>query len=366
MIKNNQIIWLAETNNFLISTDDSDTDSFSHVSNVEGNSSEIEWPDDEDDEIFFPPMQYFIRLRRRRVDDYMHIIDSWTDAEFKNRMRLSRKTAFRLIGELDKSGFIASHKFGLKPLESKLCFYIFLTFISNTEPLTPIATRFDISISSTFRVIRKVASWILTKLNDAIRWPQDFNEIQYICDNFHLKTGISNILGVIDRTHIRIEKPKNAREYCNPKGHFSIILQATIDSQLRFTNIFCGEPGSSNCTRALKKSPLYHTATHDRNSLFPHNTFLIGHSGYPSLPWLVPPFRENKRLTPQQREFNALHASARKLGDRAFILLKARFRRIKLFTVYRNIAFITDMIVAACILHNYCLNENDHLEVNHD
>ncbi|KAF9420860.1 hypothetical protein HW555_003046 [Spodoptera exigua] len=272
------------------SSDESDSSEWSDVCTIKQDVSEDEdLSDADEDTLFFPLMQYLIRLRRKRVDDYLHIIDSWTDAEFKNRMRLSRKTAYRLIDELEKSGFIASHKFGLKPLEPKLCFYIFLSFIANSEPLTPIATRFDISISSTFRVIRRVVAWILTKLNDAIKWPQTFEEISYICDAFHTKTGITHMVGIIDCTHIKIEKPKNAREYCNPKGYFSVILQATIDANLRFTNVFCGEPGSSNCTRG-------------------------------------------------------------------------RFRRIKLFTVYRNIAFITDTIVAACILHNYCVDENDHLE----
>lgn len=264
-----------------------------------------------------------------------------------------------LPDELEQSGFIASHKFGLKPLEPKLCFYIFLSFIANTEPLTPIASRFDISISSTFRVIRRVVAWLITKLNEVIKWPQNYNEIQIITDAFHRQTNIANLLGVIDCTNIKIEKPKNAREYNNPKGYYSIILQATIDSNMRFTNIYCGEPGSSSCTRVLKRSPLYNTAIQNRNVLFPSNTFLIGHSNYPSLPWLVPPFRENKRLTPQQREFNSLHAAARKLSDKTFGLLKGRFKRIKLFTVYRNITFITDTTVAACILHNYCLDEND-------
>ncbi|CAH2074392.1 unnamed protein product, partial [Iphiclides podalirius] len=163
-------------------------------------------------------MQYLLRLRRKRVDDYLHIVESWSDSEFKSRLRLSRKTALRLIDELDKSGYIASHKFGLKPLEPKLCFYIFLSFIANTEPLTPIATRFDISISSTFRVIRRVVAWILTKLNEAIKWPTGYPEVKTVCEAFHSKTGISNVLGVIDCTHIKIEKPKNATGYCNSKG----------------------------------------------------------------------------------------------------------------------------------------------------
>lgn len=250
----------------------------------------------------------------------------------------------------------------MKPLEPKLCFYIFLSFIANTEPLTPIATRFDISISSTFRVIRRVVAWILTKLNEAIQWPANYQEVRKVCETFHSKTGISNVLGVIDCTHIKIEKPKNTTGYCNSKGYFSIILQATVDSDLRFTNIYCGEPGSLNNSRVFRKSPLFASASQNENALFPHNTFIIGHSGYPLLSWLVPPFRENSRLTLQQREFNALHASARKFSNKAFNLLKSRFKRVKFFTVYRNIAFITDAVVAACILHNYCVSENDHFE----
>lgn len=268
--------------------------------------------------------------------------------------------------DLESSGFIASHKFGLKPLEPKLCFYIFLSFISSTETLIPIATRFDISISSTFRVIRRVVAWILTKLNDVIRWPKDINEVKSICDTFETKTRISNMLGVIDCMHVKIEKPKNPREYCNSKGYFSIILQATVDANLRFTNIYCGEPGSTNCTRVLKKSPLYNTVCQNASVLFPQNTFLIGHSGYPSLTWILPPFRDTKRLTAAQRDFNAMQSNARKLSDKAFNELRVRFKRIKYFSVYRNIAFITDTVVAACILHNYCANENDQIPVNEE
>ncbi|RVE54817.1 hypothetical protein evm_000584 [Chilo suppressalis] len=357
-----QKILLLLTETTLISSDDSDTSWGDSLSIKQESDLDDDVEDPDDDRLFFPLMHYLIRLRRKRVDDYLHIIESWTDYEFKKRLRLSRKTAFRLIDDLEKSGAIASHNFGLKPLEPRLCFYIFLSFMGNTETLTPIASRFDISISSTFRVVRKIVAWILTKLNEAIKWPNDYDEITSICNSFYTKTGISDVLGVIDTTHIKIKKLKNGREYNNNKGYYSIILQATVDSNLRFTNIFCGEPGSNSCTQVLKKSPLYVTASDNRSMLFPHNTFLVGHSGYPTLPWLLPPFRENKRLTTYQRQLNCKHLQSRKISNRAFSLLKGRFRRIKVFNVYRNINFIIDTIVAACILHNYCHLENDYLD----
>ncbi|KPJ01731.1 Putative nuclease HARBI1 [Papilio xuthus] len=354
MSHNRTLILLTDTIKY---NDNSDSSSWSDMSFVKSESSE---DDDEDDRLFFPLMHYLSRLRRKRLDEYLHMVDSWSDSEFKNRLRLSRKTAYTLIDELEKSGFIAQHKFGLKPLEPKLCFYIFLSFIANTEPLTPIATRFDISVSSAFRVIRRVVAWLLTKLNDVIKWPANYTEIQTTCDDFQTKTGISDVLGVIDCMHIKIEKPKNAAAYYNSKGYFSITLQATFDANMRFINVYCGEPGSSSAARVLRKSPLYQTACQNRERLLPQNTFLIGHSGYSSLPWLMGPFRESNRLTVQQREFNTLHASARIVSKKAFKLLKNRFKRVKYFAVYRNIAFIIDTVVAACILHNYCVSENDH------
>lgn len=56
--------------------------------------------------------------------------------------------------------------------------------MANTEPLRTIADRFDVSISSVFRVIRRVAAWLLTKLNDVIKWPQGQNNITAISNDF--------------------------------------------------------------------------------------------------------------------------------------------------------------------------------------
>lgn len=45
--------------------------------------------------------------------------------------------------------------------------------------------------------------------------------------------------------------------------------------------------------------------------------------------------------------------------EKAFGYLKGRFRRIKFFSEYRDMPFISNTIVAACILHNICLDYND-------
>lgn len=219
--------------------------------------------------------------------------------------------------------------------------------------------RFNVSISSVFRVLRRVIKWLLTKLDTVITWPQG----QYataVCEQFSRKQGIQHIIGSIDGTRIRIEKLAiNARDYINRNKYFSINLQAVVDSQQRFINIYCGEPGSLHDSRALRRSPLYETATTNQAILFPNDTFLISDLAYPSLPWLVPPFKDNGHLNPQQVEFNYMISSTRMCVEKAFGQLKGRFRCIKFFTEYPDLPFITNTVVAACIIHNYCINEND-------
>lgn len=128
---------------------------------------------------------------------------------------------------------------------------------------------------------------------------------------------------------------------------------------MKFTNIYCGEPGSLHDARVLRRSPLYEESQNNKENVFPNNTFLIGDSAYPSLSWLVPPFRDNGYLTPQQKEFNYLHSFTRMSVEKAFGLLKSRFRRIKFFTEYRDLSFVSEVVTAICILHNYCIDEHD-------
>ncbi|RVE40914.1 hypothetical protein evm_014436 [Chilo suppressalis] len=99
-----QKILLLLTETTLISSDDSDTSWGDSLSIKQESDLDDDVEDPDDDRLFFPLMHYLIRLRRKRVDDYLHIIESWTDYEFKKRLRLSRKTAFRLIDDLEKSG----------------------------------------------------------------------------------------------------------------------------------------------------------------------------------------------------------------------------------------------------------------------
>lgn len=342
-----------------ISSTNSDLSILNNSTSDSMTSASIE-EESEDDMLLLPLIYHLMNNRRRhRIENYLQIVDLWTDQEFKENLRLTRHSASVLITELELSGIIPSHSFGIKPISAKLSFLLFLWYMANTEPLRTMSDRFNVSISSVSRILRRVIAWLLTKLDAVIKWPEGHN-IMATCDKFSMKQGICNVLGAIDSTHIRILKPAiNARDYCNRKKFCSINLQAVVDADMRFTNIYCGEPGSLHDARVFRRSSLYETANIDKAILFPGQTFILGDSAYPCLSWLVPPFRDNGHLTNQQKEFNFMHSSTRIMVEKAFGQLKGRFRRIKFFTEYRDIAFITDTVVAACILHNYCIDKSD-------
>lgn len=336
------------------SSSDTSSDTSSNATNTDTNESV-----DDGQDILLPIMQLLFRGERRyRIQNYLDTVNRWSDAEFREHLRLERLVAYEQIDALSRSEYIPSHDFGKPKITAEWSFLMLLWYVSNTEPLRTVADRFDVSISSVFRVIRRVVSWLISNIGNVIIWPQGNNIIRTSVE-FERKKGITKCIGAIDGTHIQIIEPhENARDYCNRKHYYSVILQGVVDVNLKFTNIYCGEPGSMHDARVLRRSPLFHNAQENTERLFPNSTFIIGDSAYPLLRWLIPLFRDNGYLTPQQTEFNYLHSSTRMAVEKAFGLLKGRFRRLK-FLELQDMQFISELITACCILHNICVDKGN-------
>ena len=93
--------------------------------------------------------------------------------------------------------------------------------------------------------------------------------------------------------------------------------------------------------------------------MFPNGNYLLGDSVYPLSFWLMIPYRDNGHLTVKQKNYNFLHSSTRMAIERAFALLKGRFRRLKYVDIDR-LEDLPYIILAACTLHNICtMSDND-------
>ncbi|KAJ1210267.1 hypothetical protein NDU88_005633 [Pleurodeles waltl] len=78
-------------------------------------------------------------------------------------------------------------------------------------------------------------------------------------------------------------------------------------------------------------------------------------SGYPNLSWLLTPMR-NPRTRAEER-YNEAHGRTRRIIERTFGLLKARFRCLHLTGgfLYYSPKKVCQIIVACCMLHNLAL-----------
>ena len=79
--------------------------------------------------------------------------------------------------------------------------------------------------------------------------------------------------------------------------------------------------------------------------------FLIGDGAYLANTWLLKPFPNNLNLSQEQNKFNRFLSSAKVVVERAFGILKARWRCL-LNCLDHNIENLPDVIISCCVLHN--------------
>ncbi|KAF2880995.1 hypothetical protein ILUMI_25211, partial [Ignelater luminosus] len=92
---------------------------------------------------------------------------------------------------------------------------------------------------------------------DIIKLPSVAEKEQTTAFYFH-KAGIPNVIGCIDGSHIKIDKPtERSVDYINRKGYHSIVLQGLYNEHLNFIDIFIGYPGLVHDARVFRNSSLY-------------------------------------------------------------------------------------------------------------
>ena len=139
------------------------------------------------------------------------------------------------------------------------------------------------------------------------------NELRDTVEGFRMKWGMIQCAGSIDGCHIPVMPPAlNHTDYYNRKGWYSVVLQAVVDHEYLFRDIYVGWPGSIHDACVLVNSTVYKKAANNE-ILCGENvniggvdvpTFLIGDSAYPLSTWLMKPFAHSSSLTREQQVFN--------------------------------------------------------------
>ncbi|XP_029673488.1 putative nuclease HARBI1 [Formica exsecta] len=238
-------------------------------------------------------------------------------------------------------------------ITKKLMFTIWV--LAKPESFLAASDRFGLPKSTGHKIFRNITHSLVQLMPQYIKWPNAAQK-QLSCNIFEARSrGFPGVIGAIDGCHIPCKQPiGNANDFYNRKSFHSIILQGVCDHRGLFIDCFIGMPGRMHDARVFRNSPLFHQISNAERPLIPENMHLIGDSAYPLLYNVMTPVRDNGHLTFSQRVYNTKLSSIRSIIERAFGLLKNKFRRLKYLDI-SDFNLGNDMIAAACVLHNFII-----------
>ncbi|KAH9366940.1 hypothetical protein HPB48_002455 [Haemaphysalis longicornis] len=317
--------------------------------------------DDEFDTVCISVACALVREDANRVPGYEHVVSRYNEQEFKRLFRLSRETFDCLSSRFSASAYYPSAVQGRQQISAQKTCLIALVYLGSQVSMYAIADKFNVTESSVHACVTRVVHFLHAISAVVISWPSSVEEVTRIKAGFLAKSGGKgprNAIGCIDGSHIEIPTPSElAQSYFNRKKWPSIILQGICDDRNKFRNVFIGFPCSAHDARVLRESPFF-----ERAAVECGENYILGDSAYPLLPWLMTPFRDNECTFPTwKRNFNRRHSQQRVAIENAFGLLKQRFRRLY-FVDARTVEQSCFIVMAACVLHNFCNDERDFLQ----
>lgn len=221
---------------------------------------------------------------------------------------------------------------------------------------------FGVGLSTVFNCVQHFCDTAIKVLLQKHIITPDCDKLKEMSTYCQRRWRMPQCVGAIDGSHIPIIAPEEyPRDYFNRKGWHSIVLQAVVDGKGIFWDVCVGYAGSVHDARVLRQSHLWDMV--NDQELLGHNKvniagvnighYLIGDPAYPIQPWLMKPYADTGRLTPQQQIYNYRVSSARSVVETAFGRLKGRWRCL----LKRNdckVELCKKMTLTCCVLHNIC------------
>jgi hypothetical protein len=229
---------------------------------------------------------------------------------------------------------------------------------------------FGISTQSVSNFCNIVSRAIVTHVvPQQIRFPESLQQIRELAQLCQVNSQYSlpNCIGAIDGTHIRVlAQPDFTIQWRNYKGFYSVQLLAAVDYRARFLCYDFGLPGSSHDAYVLRTSRFFEMMSSGemmdkmwtdyaiplQNVIVP--PFFLGDAAFPLLPWLMKGYGGRG-----EAHFDFWLSSARMIVEKAFGILKNRFRLLLDCRIRVKMVDIAYHVPAILALHNFCINNGD-------
>jgi len=238
--------------------------------------------------------------------------------------------------------------------------------LAHRNSYVTIGSNFNVGKTTVFEAVQDVVGALCGMKEEYIKFPSTNQEILAARQTFETLSNLPNVVGAIGVTHIKIKNPiENGADYFSGLQQHDVVLQAVADGGGRFLDVEAGFPGSLPDSSVLRDSTLYRRITNE--GLMAKQTVtvggreirpvLLGSSAYPRYPWLLKPHHEYTN-SPLEINFNKELSKARMSVDRAFGVLRRRWGILQK-RLDSNISFTNKVIVACCVLHNFCISAED-------
>ena len=214
-------------------------------------------------------------------------------------MRANRSTFQQLVSYL--RGDMEKQRTNWKvpvPVEKRIAAALY--FMGHGGDLQRAADDFDISVSLFHKIFKEFVEAVIKRMGHLLSWPSSVSEMREIMNGFWERRHLPGCCGAIDCSHILVTSPdhEETRPYLDRSGHKSVILQAVVDCQGRFLDVFAGWPGSVHDQRVYSESLLFEQIT--RGGLLDEyliqvqgkdiGAWLVGDAGYALKPWMIVPY----------------------------------------------------------------------------
>ncbi|XP_045497056.1 putative nuclease HARBI1 [Colias croceus] len=305
------------------------------------------------------PRVYFRNMFNQDPFDY------YGADEFKGRYRFTKHTVENVILPQIEGDIHSSVGNRGLPLTARIKLLIALRFYATGSFQTVCGDIISISQPTVCRVIAQVSLALAKQLPRYIHFPNNTEQQQNIKNQFEqlgrspTRRGLNNIIGAIDCTHIKINRPRNVNHseaYRNRKGIFSINTQVITGPNMEIFDIVVRWPGSSHDSRIFRNSRAFRQFS--RGEI---NGIIVGDSGYPSLTFMLTPLLQ--ATTRAEINYNYAQVRTRNIIERFFGVWKRKFPCLQL-GLRTKLRTSTNIIIACAVLHNIGIAYGDNYEEN--
>lgn len=167
-------------------------------------------------------LEPFIQNEHPKNENYFETIERYNNRQFIEHFRLSRDGVVYISERFKESHYFNYQAGGNGKLSEMQHVLIFLWYAGHqTASFRDVADRFCITLSTLYTIIRKLTYFLSNLSAEVITWPT--NEEKLETELYFNNNNFPGVIGCIDGTHIKIDKPEQDPDsYLNRKHFFSI------------------------------------------------------------------------------------------------------------------------------------------------